>query len=77
MPSGGLTLTLAVSGPAVFGTKFNYGGTSTLTVLSGSASTLSFTVPAGNYTDAAANNRFNVSIRIVDNAVIEDNTTLG
>ena len=76
VPSGGLTLTFAVSGSAVFGTKFNFGGTTTLASVSGSATTLSFVVPEGIYTDAAANNLFNIPIRIIDNAIIEDNSTV-
>ena len=76
VPAGGLVLNLAVSGTAVFNTKFNYTGTSTLTVSSGTASTLNVTVPPGNYSDATANNIFSLPIRLIDNAVIEDNTTV-
>ena len=76
VPAGGLVLNLAVSGTAVFNTKFNYTGTSTLTISSGTASTLNVTVPPGNYSDATANNIFSLPIRLIDNAVIEDNTTV-
>ena len=76
VPAGGLTLALTVSGTAAFGSKFDYGGTSTLVVVSGTASALNVTVPPGNYSDATANNLFNVPIRLIDNAVIEDNTTV-
>ncbi len=76
VPAGGLVLELAVGGTAVFNTKFNYTGTSTLTVSSGTASTLNVTVPPGNYSDATANNIFSLPIRLIDNAVIEDNTTV-
>ena len=76
VPAGGITVALAVSGTAAFGGKFDYGGTSTLVVVSGTASALNVTVPAGNYSDATANNLFNVPIRLIDNAVIEDNTTV-
>ena len=76
VPAGGLTLALTVGGTAAFASKFDYGGTSTLVVVSGTASALSVTVPAGNYSDATANNIFNVPIRLIDNAVIEDNTTV-
>jgi uncharacterized repeat protein (TIGR01451 family) len=76
VPAGGLTLTLAVSGTAVFGTKFNYGGTTTLAAVSGTASGLNVTVPAGNYSDALANNVFDLPVTVVDNAVVEDNTTV-
>lgn len=76
VPPGGLSLSLAVSGTAAFGSKFDYAGTTTLTGIAGSASTLTFTVPAGIYTDAAANNIFNLPIRVIDNAIIEDNKTV-
>lgn len=76
VPAGGLTLNLTVSGTAAFGGKFNYGGTTTLVVASGTASALNVTIPAGNYSDAVANNIFNLPIRLVDNAVVEDNTTV-
>ena len=76
VPTGGLTLTLAISGAAVFGSRFDYSGTTTLTVVSGSAATLNVRVPAGNYSDAVANNLFNVPIKLLDNAIIEDNTTV-
>ncbi len=76
VPAGGLVLNLAVSGTAAFGTKFNYGGTTTLAVVSGTASALSVRVPAGNYSDAVANNVFALPISVVDNAIIEDNTTV-
>ena len=76
VPAGGLTLALTVGGTAAFGTKFDYVGTSTLVVVSGSASALNLTVPPGNYSDATANNIFNVPIRLIDNTIIEDNTTV-
>ena len=76
VPAGGLGLSLAVSGTAVFGTKFDYLGTTTLAGITGSAGSLSFTVPPGNYSDATANNVFNLPIRLLDNAIIEDNKTV-
>ncbi len=75
VPTGGLVLTLGVTGTAAFGTKFDYAGTTTLASVSGSASSLSFTLPAGNYSDATANNVFDLPIRIINNAVVEDNKT--
>ena len=76
VPAGGLVLSLTVAGTAAFGGKFDYAGTTTLTAITGSASTLTFTVPAGNYSDATANNIFDLPIRVIDNAVIEDNKTV-
>lgn len=76
VPAGGLVLTLGVTGTAAFGSKFDYAGTTTLAGVSGSASSLSFTLPAGNYSDATANNVFDLPIRIINNAVVEDNKTV-
>lgn len=76
VPAGGLPFTLAVSGTAVLGTKFDYAGTTTLAAITGSATALTFTVPAGNYSDAVANNVFNLPIRIIDNTIIENNKVL-
>jgi uncharacterized repeat protein (TIGR01451 family) len=76
VPAGGLVVSLGVSGTAAFGTKFDYAGTSTLSGITGSASNLSFTVPVGNYSDASANNVFDLPIRVLDNAIIEDNKTV-
>ncbi len=56
-------------------TSSDYAGTTTLASVSGSASSLSFTLPAGNYSDATANNVFDLPIRIINNAVVEDNKT--
>jgi uncharacterized repeat protein (TIGR01451 family) len=76
VPAGGLVVSLGVSGTAAFGTKYDYAGTSTLSGITGSASNLSFTVPAGNYSDASANNVFDLPIRVLDNTIIEDNKTV-
>ena len=76
VPVGGLVLAFGVSGTAAFGTKFDYAGTTTLTGITGSASSLSLTVPVGNYSDATANNVFNLPIRLIDNAIVEDNKTV-
>lgn len=76
VPTGGLSLTLAVSGNATFGSDFNYSGSTTLTGVSGNAAVLSITVPAGNYSDALANNVFSLPININDDAAIEDNETI-
>ncbi len=76
VPAGGLVLTLAVSGNASFGGDFDYSASTTLTNISGSASSLSVTVPPGNYSDAIANNIFSLPIRILDDAAIEDNETI-
>ena len=76
VPAGGLILNLAVSGSAAFGVKFDYSGTTTLAAVTGSATSISLTVPPGNYSDASANNVFNVPIRAIDDAIIEDNKTV-
>ncbi len=76
VPVGGLTLGLAVAGSAAFGARYDYGGTTTLAVVTGSASSVTLLVPAGNYSDASANNVFNVPIRIIDNAIVEDNQSV-
>jgi uncharacterized repeat protein (TIGR01451 family) len=76
VPAGGLVLTLAVSGNATFGSDFNYSGATTLTNTTGTAISLSVTVPPGNYSDAVANNVFTLPINIIDDAAIEDNETV-
>ncbi len=76
VPAGGLVLTLAIGGTAVLGSDFSYTGATTLTAISGSTSTLSVTVPPGNYSDATANNIFNLPISPVDDGVIENNKTV-
>ncbi len=76
VPAGGLVLTLSVAGDASFGSDFDYSATTTLTNITGSASTLSVTVPPGNYSDAVANNIFSLPIRVVDDAIVEDNETI-
>ena len=76
VPAGGLVLNLTVSGSAVFANKFDYAGTTTLTSVTGSATALSVTVPPGNYSDASANNVFNLPVRLIDNTIIEDNKTV-
>jgi uncharacterized repeat protein (TIGR01451 family) len=76
VPAGGLVLTLAIGGTAMLGSDFSYSGATTLTSISGSTTTLSVTVPAGNYSDATANNTFNLPIIPVDDGVIENNKTV-
>ena len=76
VPAGGLVLSLAVSGSAVFASKFDYAGTTTLASVTGSATALSVTVPPGNYSDSSANNVFDLPIRLIDNAIVEDNKTV-
>jgi hypothetical protein len=73
VPAGGLVLTLAVSGNATFGGDFNYSGATTLTNITGTAASLSVTVPPGNYSDAVANNVFTLPINVIDDTAIEDN----
>ena len=58
VPVGGLVLRMDVSGSAVFGTKFDYGGTTTLAAVTGNSNSINMTVPAGNFSDASANNVF-------------------
>ena len=76
VPAGGLVLTLAVGGSAVFGSDFNYTGTTTLTSITGGATSVSMTVPPGNYSDATANNVFTLPLNTLDDAVVEDNKTI-
>ena len=75
MRAGGLTLSLAVAGSAVFGISCDCSGTTTL-VVTGSASNFTLLVPAGNYSDASANNVFNVLFRLIVNAIVEDKQTI-
>jgi uncharacterized repeat protein (TIGR01451 family) len=76
VPAGGLVLTLAVAGSAAFGSDFNYTGATILTGITGGATSLSVTVPPGNYSDASANNLFTLPINTLNDAVIEDNETI-
>ncbi len=76
VPAGGLVLALAVAGSAAFGSDFNYAGATTLTGITGGATSLSVTVPPGNYSDASANNLFTLPINTLNDAVIEDNETI-
>jgi uncharacterized repeat protein (TIGR01451 family) len=76
VPPGGLVLVLSIAGTAVQGNDFNYTGVTTLAAISGNATTLNVTVPAGNYSDATANNVFDLPINPVDDAVIENNKTV-
>lgn len=76
VPAGGLVLTLAVGGNATLGSDFNYSGTTTLTGISGSSTSLSVTVPPGNYSDAIANNVFTLPINTLNEDVVEDNETI-
>lgn len=76
VPAGGLVLTLAVAGNATLGSDFDYSGTTTLTSITGSATSLSVTVPPGNYSDAVANNLFTLPINTLNDAAIEDNETI-
>lgn len=76
VPAGGLVLVLTIAGTGVLGNDFDYTGTTTLTSISGNSTTLNVTVPAGNYSDASANNVFNLPINPVDDAVVENNKTV-
>ena len=76
VPAGGLVLTLAVGGSATFGTDFNYAGATTLTGITGGTTSLSVTVPPGNYSDATANNLFTLPLNTLDDAAIENNETI-
>ena len=76
VPAGGLVLMLAVGGNATLGSDFNYSGPTTLTGITGTATNLSVTVPAGNYSDALANNVFTLPISTLNDAAIEDNETI-
>jgi uncharacterized repeat protein (TIGR01451 family) len=76
VPAGGATLTLSVGGTATFNTDYNYSGTTTLTGVTGTATSVTVTVPAGNYSDATANNIFTLPIVVLNDTVIEDNETL-
>lgn len=76
VPPGGLTMSMAVSGSAVFNTDFNYTGSTTLVSISGTSVTLNVTVPAGNYTDVLANNIFTLPLNIFNDSVIGDNKTI-
>jgi hypothetical protein len=76
VPAGGLSVTLGVSGNASFGADFDYTGSTTLTGVSGNSASLIFTVPAGNYSDALANNVFTLPLNIIDDTAIEDNETI-
>jgi uncharacterized repeat protein (TIGR01451 family) len=76
VPAGGLVLTLAVSGSAAFGSDFNYSGATTLTGTTGAGTSLSVTVPPGNYSDATANNIFTLPLNTLNDTVVEDNETV-
>ncbi len=76
VPAGGLVLALAVAGSATFGNDFDYTGATTLTGITGGATSLSVTVPPGNYSDASANNLFTLPINTLNDTVIEDNETI-
>lgn len=76
VPAGGLSMTLAISGSAVFNTDFDYTGSTTLTGITGTSVSLSVTVPPGNYSDALANNVFTLPLNIFNDAVIENNKTI-
>jgi uncharacterized repeat protein (TIGR01451 family) len=76
VPAGGLSLTLAVAGNASFGADFDYTGSTTLTGISGNSVSLVVTVPAGNYSDALANNIFTLPINTINDSAIEDNETI-
>jgi uncharacterized repeat protein (TIGR01451 family) len=77
VPAGGLSMTFAVSGNATFSADFDYSASTTLTNVIGNGSSLSVTVPAGNYSDALANNVFTLPINIINDTVIENNETIG
>jgi uncharacterized repeat protein (TIGR01451 family) len=76
VPPAGISVTVAVSGSATFTSDFNYTGATTLTGVTGTAATLTFTIPAGNYSDAVANNVFTLPINVIDDTVIENNETI-
>jgi uncharacterized repeat protein (TIGR01451 family) len=76
VPLGGLSLTLAVSGNASFGTDFDYSASTLLTGTAGNSVSLSITVPPGNYSDAVANNIFLLPLNIINDTVVEDNETI-
>ncbi len=76
VPAGGFSLALAVAGSASFGTDFDYTGSTSLTGISGTSVSLIVTVPAGNYSDALANNIFRLPINIINDTAIEDNETI-
>jgi uncharacterized repeat protein (TIGR01451 family) len=76
VPAGGLSLTLAVAGDASFGADFDYTGSTSLTGISGNSVSLVVTVPAGNYSDALANNIFTLPINTINDSAIEDNETI-
>ncbi len=76
VPAGGLSLTFAVAGSASFGTDFDYSGSTALTGISGNSASLQVTVPAGNYSDALANNVFTLPINVINDTVIENNETI-
>lgn len=76
VPAGGLVLTLAVGGTAAFGSDFNYSGATTLTGITGGATSLSVTVPPGNYSDATANNVFTLPLNTLNDTAVEDNETM-
>ena len=76
VPVGGLSLTFAVSGNATFSTDFDYGAATPLLNVVGNATTLSITVPAGNYSDATANNLFTLPLNIINDSAVEDNETV-
>ena len=76
VPAGGLVLTLAVGGTAAFGSDFNYAGATTLTGITGGATSLSVTVPPGNYSDATTNNVFTLPLNTLNDTAVEDNETI-
>lgn len=76
VPAGGLVLVLTIAGTGVLSSDFDYTGTTTLTAISGNATTLNVTVPAGNYSDATANNVFGLPINPFNDAVVENNKTV-
>lgn len=76
VPSTGLTITLTVGGNANFGSDFDFTGATTLTGVIGNSSSLTVTIPAGNYDDAQGNNTFVLPLRIIDDQMIESNETV-
>ena len=76
VPAGGLSVTLTVGGGATFGLDYDYTAATTLTGITGTSASLRVTVPAGNYSDALANNIFSLPINIINDTVIENNKTI-
>jgi uncharacterized repeat protein (TIGR01451 family) len=76
VPAGGLSITLTVGGGATFGLDYDYTAATTLTDITGTSASLRVTVPAGNYSDALANNIFSLPINIINDTVIENNKTI-